>query len=619
METLLNLYNLTINRSELLKVYDIFRFTSTVNNPSRENPRFPNGARLVDVSLESSNVLSVAFNWGKEFYVLLKHDSANFRRMNVELSKSKESNTIISTDERDSGFKNVPDYMVAQLLLNSLGTYECDALKFNNITGHFYCFVPQWLLYFKGKSGDIKKIPCIELKFCNDGIFRWSVHTFSSVLLRKEMDFTNKKFEEYPQYIFGRNNTLTRKPMESQEPGFIARQTKNSKTEITFLDISSSEQYSQCKLGVITSVLEKFKSRFSKYVDFQFKSVSETGKIIIEPKLSEKTKLLIHNILNENQICIVDVIGDAESGMFIKDIKEAFASQFDVTPRIVKKPQKDCLNLRIVHNKEYYKGGEDPHDEMFDNCTVQHLTIENFKSVQSAVNTVAKELLIKKDLNNGEISLVDWGKYGFEGTLTFGLRTKINDQNRFFFMNIHPDGKFNIEELKLDLFSSEYYNDCIKIFDTDEFQKVYGIIQKGSDINIIQETDIQTIPNFYDINEQLKRYEKEVATAENKHSVKGVRSKEYKEDLFGACMDVKCFTENGHHYYYSGVSGHNMNSSIQCAVNVREIVPYKESEFFFDKLLSLMGVTFVRNGQLTVVPFPFKYLREYIDGLRLQC
>ena len=28
----------------------------------------------------------------------------------------------------------------------------------------------------------------------------------------------------------------------------------------------------------------------------------------------------------------------------------------------------------------------------------------------------------------------------------------------------------------------------------------------------------------------------------------------------------------------------------------------------FDKLLPLMNVTFVRNGQLTVVPFPFKYI-----------
>ncbi|MBQ3869994.1 MAG: hypothetical protein II777_05545 [Clostridia bacterium] len=30
------------------------------------------------------------------------------------------------------------------------------------------------------------------------------------------------------------------------------------------------------------------------------------------------------------------------------------------------------------------------------------------------------------------------------------------------------------------------------------------------------------------------------------------------------------------------------------------------------KLDQFLDVTFARNGQLTVVPFPFKYLREYV-------
>ena len=77
-------------------------------------------------------------------------------------------------------------------------------------------------------------------------------------------------------------------------------------------------------------------------------------------------------------------------------------------------------------------------------------------------------------------------------------------------------------------------------------------------------------------------------------------------------MDIKCYQKKGCQYYYSGVSGYGLNSTIQCAANIRRIIPYKESKLFFDQLLPLMGVTFVRNGQLTVVPFPFKYLREYI-------
>lgn len=58
-----------------------------------------------------------------------------------------------------------------------------------------------------------------------------------------------------------------------------------------------------------------------------------------------------------------------------------------------------------------------------------------------------------------------------------------------------------------------------------------------------------------------------------------------------------------------------MNRSINNAATIRKIEGYKNSEIFFDKLLPLMNVTFVRNGQLTVQPFPFKYLREYVINL----
>lgn len=51
---------------------------------------------------------------------------------------------------------------------------------------------------------------------------------------------------------------------------------------------------------------------------------------------------------------------------------------------------------------------------------------------------------------------------------------------------------------------------------------------------------------------------------------------------------------------------------MQTAVNIRKIEVYKDSQELFSRLLPLMDVGFVSNGQLTVIPFPFKYLREYV-------
>ena len=55
-----------------------------------------------------------------------------------------------------------------------------------------------------------------------------------------------------------------------------------------------------------------------------------------------------------------------------------------------------------------------------------------------------------------------------------------------------------------------------------------------------------------------------------------------------------------------------MQPTIQCAANVRAVEIYK-GNLNFQELLPLMSVTFVRNGQLTVLPFPIKYIKEYIN------
>ena len=60
-----------------------------------------------------------------------------------------------------------------------------------------------------------------------------------------------------------------------------------------------------------------------------------------------------------------------------------------------------------------------------------------------------------------------------------------------------------------------------------------------------------------------------------------------------------------------------MRRVISTAANIRLVEAYLNSKLFFDEMLRLMAVTFVRNGQLTVMPFPFKYLMEYARNKEL--
>ena len=269
---------------------------------------------------------------------------------------------------------------------------------------------------------------------------------------------------------------------------------------------------------------------------------------------------------------------------------------------------KDAYNLRLIYNDEYYgKNIADPHDEDLSKYTVQHITTDNFNDkgsdtyLRAVAFNVAEELAIKEDLKNMAISIVDWSEYGFNDDLILGLEHDIQSENgkkiqQFYFMTIKPNGQFEIRQQENDLFSTNEYHKYLKIFTSCVEETVKGIVKYGENINVIHETGLHTVPNIFGLKEEL-------AKGNNK-----LKNKDARDNYLSALLDVKT-------YYCVGEMGVGINSTLS-GVPIRRIELYEESKLFFDKLLPLMGVTFVRNGQLTVVPFPFKYLREYINTVK---
>lgn len=87
------------------------------------------------------------------------------------------------------------------------------------------------------------------------------------------------------------------------------------------------------------------------------------------------------------------------------------------------------------------------------------------------------------------------------------------------------------------------------------------------------------------------------------------------EYLLDNLLDIKYYEKedyDGRHSfnYYVGTRKDSLNASIHNACAIRKVVA-QTNKIEFDELLPLMDVEFVRNDQLTVIPFPFKYLREY--------
>lgn len=90
------------------------------------------------------------------------------------------------------------------------------------------------------------------------------------------------------------------------------------------------------------------------------------------------------------------------------------------------------------------------------------------------------------------------------------------------------------------------------------------------------------------------------------------KAKENLNDLFDASLNIKYFEENGSEAcYFVGERLDSVQFSFNNAHHFRKITAVNGSKLIFDEILPTMDVDFVRTGQSTVLPFPFKYIREY--------
>lgn len=384
-------------------------------------------------------------------------------------------------------------------------------------------------------------------------------------------------------------------------------------------------------------------------------------------------------VLNSG-INIVDAVHTETSEDYLQDVADGINKIIpEAKCSVGKRLSKKKLNVRYIHDKSFYSDSEvDPHQESMEDYVVQHITVENFKHQSSAaVYNILKELVIKKDIAIGKITLVDWSQYGYKADWLFGVVV----DGTYYFMTIHPDGSFKIEALKRNLFTMTEYDKYMDYFGLNEENKndyrgVIGLVKDAEgNINLIKDTNMYSMPDYTAMGDVLKNVASEgrfpgkdvvtwlrlvmdttdkikvhaeldiviphidVNAEYTKANVMGLfkgittkkevvryvfentgimlyaylRGEEERREYLSGNIDINYFDYDDTHAKYSvGEIGNGMKYTIERASVVREIQAVEGSKLIFKKVLPLMGVEFVRYGMLTVVPFPFKYLREYI-------
>ena len=99
-----------------------------------------------------------------------------------------------------------------------------------------------------------------------------------------------------------------------------------------------------------------------------------------------------------------------------------------------------------------------------------------------------------------------------------------------------------------------------------------------------------------------------------KHAISKARGEAGIDRYFSDAVDMaSCTSADGKRYYRVGLWGPGMQfSATHKASILREVIAMDGSRSLVDDVLPMLDVDMVRWGQTTVLPYPVKYLREWI-------
>jgi hypothetical protein len=172
-----------------------------------------------------------------------------------------------------------------------------------------------------------------------------------------------------------------------------------------------------------------------------------------------------------------------------------------------------------------------------------------------------------------------------------------------------PDGMRTGNDLAL------VVKECFAGTPESESEKVSMLIEN---LNTLRHQEISKETFKKTLNSCLSAGSKAAAhlrdTLYEKHEVRlhFSKRKEDMNNLLNASLNIKYFGENGSGAcYFVGDRQSNVQFRLNNAYHLRKIVAVNGSKLVFKEILPTMDVDFVRTGQSTVLPFPFKYIREY--------
>lgn len=713
-----------INRENVDKQFVIYQ-VGTINLHHKNN--------VLDLPTEKYKAQSVAYYRSNRWFVMFNKGTVNFEELKKDIHDMDEAATVNEVDlfstDVDSK-EDIKDVELAQLLVNSLKNRSSELFSYNNITGS---------LYYSGEARPKRNVfEFLKLRFFtpepNSIALEANTETFSEVNALKKYGKSNAS----PNYVFDEETGEFRRKLHDDfkndltffDKGAISRKGAKRK----FLDFSAEDNFRKSKIGIIAAFLHDVKENLTDYI-----SIAQTPfynyKDCEEQRDNYETKDY-SKFINEKGICVVNTVKADEDG-FTNSLKmqskmvDFLKSEYKLAG-ISQSRENGKYVIEIIHNKEsgcYAKKedlvqpsffeednkSEDKHNLFSEDEIIQHITVEDSfdkvdnQAIKDVMHNIVQELIIKGDIVDRQISLVNWNEPK-EWTFVKCGKGKRNALKKcydfcYYKMTISPEGKLSFDIFNnRDFPESDEWSCLDKIFESynkgnkNQFSNIECVVYNNiENVNVIYKTKRFTLPNveelartislsdgdctiakaeleehlnefisLHDFSEDdLKDFEdlfknlqkesnasityKDLLTfkdaSEKKHYlIKKKLIKLFVEWLydktsgnespillhaqmknaqnlyknFNSFLGIKSMKIGDQFQYFVGKKEDALKLSLATSCIVRDVIPWdkngenKNGHVFFDELKHMLSVEFVRNGQYTVIPFPMKYLNEYV-------
>ena len=561
-----NELNAEFQFSAINKDYSFFKIESSEKYIS-------GGAAFLDLE-ELPYLRSIVFEQGKSFYMLCSSRGITQTALIKALREYEGGESLSLVQLFAEDLKPYLLVQLFFNALSNPVFHPKEALyAYNNLSGKLLCYKPAWLK--KDAEGMLWGLDCMEVRIDRDLCLHLLAHRMNSLKLKGKMKFEKRKLSAYPQYEFSyHNHTLRRVPKDrlNNPSNLIQKPVEGERGSIGFFDFSNYEAFSCTKIGLLYELFRALKAEFSQYLQLSFRTYPIEENIAYKRKELEAYKGILSKKVLFSGINLLDEVQSSTSASYLEDLGKEI-QQFIPGARCTlgKRLSKEKLNIRYIHEKnfyeekgfyekknflsglskeigsrgeeDYYKLGNyvvktelsnlqdsslkvvpckgrdsyakakpcndlDPYGTKAKGYAVQHITVENFSlKSKAAVMNIVKELCIKQDLQRGKLSMINWADFAFSADWIFGIVL----EKRYFFMTIHPDGSFDIQEMQRDLFSMNEYDAYMDYFSADkkyasgDYSGVLGLIKdaKGN-INLIKDTSIFSLPDFMNLGELLE-------------------------------------------------------------------------------------------------------------------